>query len=65
MPFFFGFSFLFVYSLGMGVLFLVLGLLVTLAIVRPGTEEPWRTARTEDLVQILDDLVPQNTPAYN
>jgi uncharacterized protein YlxW (UPF0749 family) len=39
-----------------GVLFLVLGLLVTLAIVRPGEDEPWRTARTEDLVQILDDL---------
>ena len=39
-----------------GLLFLVLGLLVTVAIVRPGTEEPWRTARTEDLVQILDDL---------
>ena len=39
-----------------GVLFLVLGLLVTLAIVRPGEDEPWRSARTEDLVQILDDL---------
>ena len=39
-----------------GLLFLVLGLLVTVAILRPGTEEPWRTARTEDLVQILDDL---------
>ena len=39
-----------------GVLFLVLGLLVTLAIVRPGEDEPWRNARTEDLVQILDDL---------
>jgi uncharacterized protein YlxW (UPF0749 family) len=39
-----------------GLLFLVLGLLVTVAIVRPGTEEAWRTARTEDLVQILDDL---------
>lgn len=39
-----------------GVLFLVLGLLVTVAIVRPGQDEPWRTARTEDLVQILDDL---------
>lgn len=39
-----------------GVLFLVLGLLVTLAIVRPGDDEPWRNARTEDLVQILDDL---------
>jgi uncharacterized protein YlxW (UPF0749 family) len=39
-----------------GLLFLVLGLLVTLAIVRPGEDEPWRNARTEDLVQILDDL---------
>lgn len=39
-----------------GVLFVVLGLLVTLAIVRPGEDEPWRSARTEDLVQILDDL---------
>jgi uncharacterized protein YlxW (UPF0749 family) len=39
-----------------GLLFLLLGLLVTVAIVRPGTEEAWRTARTEDLVQILDDL---------
>ena len=39
-----------------GVLFLVLGLLVTIAVLRPGTDEPWRTARTEDLVQILDDL---------
>lgn len=39
-----------------GLLFLVLGLLVTMAIVRPGQDEPWRSARTEDLVQILDDL---------
>jgi uncharacterized protein YlxW (UPF0749 family) len=39
-----------------GVLFVVLGLLVTMAIVRPGDDEPWRSARTEDLVQILDDL---------
>jgi uncharacterized protein YlxW (UPF0749 family) len=39
-----------------GLLFLVLGLLVTVALVRPGDDEPWRTARTEDLVQILDDL---------
>jgi uncharacterized protein YlxW (UPF0749 family) len=40
-----------------GLLFLVLGLLVTVAIVRPGQEtDEWRTARTEDLVQILDDL---------
>jgi uncharacterized protein YlxW (UPF0749 family) len=42
--------------LAIGVLFLVLGLLVTIAILRPGADEPWRTARTEDLVQILDDL---------
>ena len=39
-----------------GLLFVILGLLVTLALVRPAEEEPWRTARTEDLVQILDDL---------
>ena len=39
-----------------GLLFVLLGLLVTLAIVRPGEDEPWRSARTEDLVQILDDL---------
>ena len=39
-----------------GLLFVVLGLLVTVAVFRPGTDEPWRTARTEDLVQILDDL---------
>lgn len=39
-----------------GLLFLILGLLVTVVIVRPGEEEPWRNARTEDLVQILDDL---------
>ncbi len=39
-----------------GLLFLVLGLLVTLALVRQGDDEPWRNARTEDLVQILDDL---------
>ncbi len=39
-----------------GMLFLVLGLLVTIAVLRPGEDEPWRTARTEDLVQILDDL---------
>lgn len=39
-----------------GLLFLVLGLLVTVAIVRPGDDEPWRNARTEDLVQVLDDL---------
>jgi len=39
-----------------GLLFAVLGLLATVAIVRPGTDDRWRTARTEDLVQILDDL---------
>lgn len=39
-----------------GLLFLVLGLLVTVALARPGDDESWRTARTEDLVQILDDL---------
>jgi uncharacterized protein YlxW (UPF0749 family) len=39
-----------------GLLFLVLGLLVTLAVVRPGEDELYRSARTEDLVQILDDL---------
>lgn len=39
-----------------GLLFLILGLLVTVAIVRPGQDEPWRNARTEDLVQVLDDL---------
>jgi uncharacterized protein YlxW (UPF0749 family) len=39
-----------------GLLFLVLGLLVTVAVVRSGEDEPWRNARTEDLVQILDDL---------
>lgn len=39
-----------------GLLFLVLGLLVTVAIVRPGEEQPWRNARPEDLVQVLDDL---------
>lgn len=39
-----------------GLLFGVLGLLVTVALFRPGAEEPWRNARTEDLVQILDDL---------
>ncbi len=39
-----------------GLLFLVLGLLVTTALVGRGDAEPWRNARTEDLVQILDDL---------
>lgn len=39
-----------------GLLFAVLGLLVAVAIARPGSDDRWRTARTEDLVQILDDL---------
>lgn len=39
-----------------GLLFCLLGLLVAVAIVRGDEEEPWRNARTEDLVQILDDL---------
>lgn len=39
-----------------GLLFLILGLLVTVTLVRQGDDEPWRNARTEDLVQILDDL---------
>lgn len=40
-----------------GALFLLLGLLVTVVVLRPeGSEEEWRAARTEDLVQILDDL---------
>jgi uncharacterized protein YlxW (UPF0749 family) len=39
-----------------GMLFAILGLLVTVAIVHPGQESPWRNARTEDLVQILDGL---------
>jgi uncharacterized protein YlxW (UPF0749 family) len=42
--------------LAIGGLFLLLGLLITLVLVRPGQDEPWRNARTEDLVQILDDL---------
>jgi uncharacterized protein YlxW (UPF0749 family) len=39
-----------------GLLFLVLGVLVTVAVLKPGDDQSWRTARTEDLVQILDDL---------
>ncbi len=39
-----------------GVLFAILGLLVTVAVTRTGVDDRWRTARTEDLVQILDDL---------
>lgn len=45
-----------------GALFLLLGLLITLAVVRPeGDGEEWRAARTEDLVQILDDLGERQT----
>lgn len=40
-----------------GALFLLLGLLITVVVIRPeGEDDQWRTARTEDLVQILDDL---------
>lgn len=40
-----------------GALFLLLGLLITVVVLRPeGQDDQWRTARTEDLVQILDDL---------
>lgn len=42
--------------LAIGLLFLTLGLLVTVAVFRQAGDEPWRNARTEDLVQILDDL---------
>lgn len=42
--------------LAIGAVFCLLGLLVTLALVRGSEDEPWRGARTEDLVQILDDL---------
>ncbi len=34
----------------------MLGLLVTMSLLGRGDAEPWRNARTEDLVQILDDL---------
>ena len=45
-----------------GALFLLLGLLITLAVVRPpGDTDEWRAARTEDLVQILDDLGERQT----
>lgn len=45
-----------------GALFLLLGLLITLAVVRPeGDVDEWRAARTEDLVQILDDLGERQT----
>jgi uncharacterized protein YlxW (UPF0749 family) len=39
-----------------GLMFVILGLLVTVSIVRPGHDNPWQNARTEDLVQILDGL---------
>lgn len=39
-----------------GLLFLILGLLITVAVNRPGEQENLRAARTEDLVRILDDL---------
>jgi uncharacterized protein YlxW (UPF0749 family) len=39
-----------------GLLFLVLGLLITVAVIRPDGANPWQSARTEDLVQILDGL---------
>lgn len=40
-----------------GALFLLLGLLVTVVVLTPrGDEAEWRSARTEDLVQVLDDL---------
>lgn len=40
-----------------GALFLLLGLLITVVVVAPSDDEDeWRTARTEDLVQVLDDL---------
>lgn len=42
--------------LAIGLLFAVLGLLITVTLVKQGEDEPWRNARTEDLVQILDDL---------
>jgi uncharacterized protein YlxW (UPF0749 family) len=39
-----------------GLLFIILGLLITVVIVKPSSDAPWQTARTEDLVQILDGL---------
>lgn len=40
-----------------GALFLLLGLLITVVVIAPsGDEDEWRNARTEDLVQVLDDL---------
>lgn len=39
-----------------GLLFLVLGLLTTVAVMRPSGDAALQTARTEDLVQILDGL---------
>lgn len=42
--------------LAIGAVFCLLGLLIAVALVRDNGDEPWRGARTEDLVQILDDL---------
>ena len=40
-----------------GALFLLLGLLITVVVISPSDDESeWRNARTEDLVQVLDDL---------
>ncbi len=40
-----------------GALFLLLGLLITVVVMSPSDDESqWRNARTEDLVQVLDDL---------
>lgn len=40
-----------------GALFLLLGLMVTVVVLdADGAAEEWRSARTEDLVQVLDDL---------
>lgn len=40
-----------------GALFLLLGLLVTTVVIEPSEDgSQWRNARTEDLVQVLDDL---------
>jgi uncharacterized protein YlxW (UPF0749 family) len=42
-----------------GALFAVLGLITTVVVLQPQADARWRTARTEDLVQILDDLTAQ------
>ena len=44
-----------------GLLFLILGLLGTVAVQQQGTGDVLATARTEDLVRILDDLGEQQT----